>query len=209
MQNLKTFCTFIANGQTFYRMVQEIKKAFRAKYNKINLSNERLEAYANKWANKIEDENAIESFLDALDIEPLEDIAKLDDALRKPKPTEEPKPKDDESTPQPNNEIEALKQQISALSEAVANKNKSDLAFTRSEQLKNIPEELRVALKYTPLDSLTDDQFNELKVDLSKQADALELKKSTTNPKFGGAKVEGKLTTDEKEYLESRKQKKS
>lgn len=208
MQNLKTFRTFIANGQTFYRMVQEIKKAFRAKYNKINLSNERLEAYANKWANKIDDENAIESFLDALDIEPLEDIAKLDDAIRAKNKQEESVTKDDEPTP-PNNEIEALKQQISALSEAVANKNKSDLAFTRSEQLKNIPEELRVALKYTPLDSLTDDQFNELKVDLSKQAEALELKKSTTNPKFGGTKVEGKLTTDEKEYLESRKQKKS
>lgn len=188
MHNLKTFRTFIANGQTFYRMVQEIKKAFRAKYNKINLSNERLEAYANKWANKIDDENAIESFLDALDIEPLEDIAKLDDAIRaKNKPTEDDKPKDDEPK-QPNNEIEALKQQISALSEAVANKNKSDLANSRSEQLKNIPEELRFGLKYTPLDSLTDDEFNELKVDLSKQADALELKKSTTNPKFGGQK---------------------
>lgn len=188
MQNLKTFRTFIANGQTFYRMVQEIKKAFRVKYNKINLSNERLEAYANKWASKIDDENAIESFLDALDIEPLEDIAKLDDAIRAKNKPEEPKPKDDEPTPQPNNEIEALKQQMLEMKQALENKNKSDLANSRSEQLKNIPEELRVALKYTPLDSLTDDQFNELKTDLSKQADALELKKSTTNPKFGGQK---------------------
>lgn len=209
MHNLKTFRTFIANGQTFYRMVQEIKKAFRAKYNKINLSNERLEAYANKWANKIEDENAIESFLDALDIEPLEDIAKLDDALRKPKPTEEPKPKDEEPTPQPNNEIEALKQQMLEMKQALENKNKSDLAFTRSEQLKNIPEELRVGLEFIKLDGLTDEEFKDLQIKYKEKADALELKKSTTNPKFGGTKVEGKLTTDEKEYLESRKQKKS
>lgn len=177
-------------------MVQEIKKAFRAKYNKINLSNERLEAYATKWANKIEDENAIEEFLNTLDVEQLEDIAKLDDAVRAKQKQDEPKPKDDEQTPQPNTEIEALKQQMARMQEALENKTKSDLVNSRSEQLKNIPEELRTALKYTSLDALTDEQFTELKTDLTNQAEKLKVAQSATNPKFGGTKPSTDISAD-------------
>lgn len=189
-------------------MVQEIKKAFRAKYNKINLSNERLEAYATKWANKIEDENAIEEFLNTLDVEPLEDIAKLDDAVRAKNKQDEPKPKDDEPTPQPATGNYVSVEQFNELKAMLENKTKSDLVNSRSEQLKNIPEELRTALKYTPLDALTDEQFTELKTDLTNQAEKLKVAQSATNPKFGGTKPSTDLSADEKRYLESKKKKK-
>lgn len=188
-------------------MVQEIKKAFRAKYNKINLSNERLEAYASKWASKIEDENAIEEFLNGLDVEPLEEIARLDDALRAKQKQEEPKPKDDEPKPQPPTGDYVTVEQFNELKELLNAKTKSDLVNSRTEQLKNIPEELRVALKYTQLDALTDEQFSELKNDLNSQAEKLKLAQSQTNPLFSNKKPATELSADEKRYLESKRKK--
>lgn len=173
-------------------MVQEVKKAFRAKYSKINLSNERLEAYATKWASKIENEEAIEEFLNGLDVEPLEEIAKLDDALRAKAPkAEEPKPKDDE--PKPNNDIQ---KQIDELKELLNAKAKSDLSATRLNELKGLPEALKATLKFVPLDSLSDDDYNALKTDLNTQAEALKLDNSKNNPFIGGQKPNAQMSEE-------------
>lgn len=172
-------------------MVQEIKKAFRAKYNKINLSNERLDAYASKWAGKIEDENAIEEFLNGLDVDPLEEIARLDDALRAKPKQDEPKPKDDE--PQPNDEIQ---KQIDELKELLNAKAKSDLSATRLNELKDLPNELKATLKFVPLENLSDDDFNALKTDLNTQAENLKLAQSKTNPRFGITKPDAQMSEE-------------
>lgn len=172
-------------------MVQKIITAFRAKH-KFNLSNERLQKQAEKWATKLEDENAIESFIDGLDIEPLEEIARLDDALRakqQPKPIEE-KPKDEE--PQPND----YQKQIDELKELLNAKNKSDLSATRSNELKDLPNELKATLKFVPLENLSDDEFNALKTDLNTQAENLKLAQSKTNPRFGVVKPDTQLSED-------------
>lgn len=186
-------------------MVQQIITAFRAKH-KFNLSNERLKAYAEKWQSKIEDENAIETFIDGLDTESLEEIARLDDALRVKTPkVEEPKPKDDEPK-EPANDIQ---KQINELKELLNAKAKSDLSATRLNELKDLPNELKASLKFVPLENLSDDDFTALKTDLNTQAEALKLAQSKTNPRFGVEKKEGNLTADEKRYLESKSNKKS
>lgn len=183
-------------------MVQEVKKAFRVKYSKINLSNERLEAYAAKWASKIENEEAIEEFLNGLDVEPLEEIAKLDDALRAKAPKE---PKEEEPKPEePSNDMQ---KQIDELKSLIAERSKSDLKTSRSKELDNLPEALKATLKFVPLDSLSDDDYNALKTDLNAQAEVLKLDNSKNNPRFPSAKQEGNLTASEKEYLESKKKK--
>ena len=185
-------------------MVQKIKQAFRAKYSKVNLSNERLEAYANKWASKVEDEEKINDFLDALDIEPLEEIAKLDDALRaKGKQTEERTEKKDD---EPKDDV--MQKQIDELRALLESKNKSDLKQTRSQQLADLPNELKATLKFMPLEDLSDDDFTALKTDLNTQAESIKLSKSQTNPSFSQKKPDNELSADEKRYLES-KQKKS
>lgn len=172
-------------------MVQQIITAFRAKH-KFNLSNERLKAYAEKWQSKIEDENAIETFIDGLDTEPLEEIAKLDDALRVKTPkVEEPKPKDDE--PQPANDIQ---KQIDELKELLNAKAKSDLSATRLNELKDLPNELKASLKFVPLENLSDDDFTALKTDLNTQAEALKLAQSKTNPRFGVEKPNAQMSEE-------------
>ena len=173
-------------------MVQKIITAFRAKH-KFNLSNERLKAYAEKWATKIEDEEAIENYIDGLDIEPLEEIAKLDDALRvkTPKEPAEQKPKDDE--PQPNDEIQ---KQIDELKELLNAKAKSDLNATRLNELKDLPNELKATLKFVPLENLSDDDFNALKTDLNTQAENLKLAQSKTNPRFSVTKPDAQMSEE-------------
>lgn len=173
-------------------MVQEIKKAFRAKYSKINLSNERLETYASKWASKIENEEAIEDFLNGLDVEPLEEIAKLDDALRARTPKQDDqKPKDDE--PQPANDIQ---KQIDELKELLNAKAKSDLSASRLNELKDLPNELKATLKFVQLENLSDDDFIALKTDLTAQAEALKLAQSKTNPRFGVDKPNAQMSEE-------------
>lgn len=172
-------------------MVQQIITAFRAKH-KFNLSNERLKAYAEKWQSKIEDENAIETFIDGLDIEPLEEIAKLDDALRVKAPKEPiEKQKDDE--PQPNNDIQ---KQIDELKELLSAKAKSDLSATRLNELKDLPDELKASLEFMELDSLSEDRFNALKLKMSEQAEALKLAQSKTNPRFGVDKPNAQMSEE-------------
>lgn len=172
-------------------MVQKIITAFRAKH-KFNLSNERLKAYAEKWATKIEDEEAIENYIDGLDIEPLEEIAKLDDALRVKTPkVEDPKPKDEE--PQPNDEIQ---KQIDELKALLESKSKSDLSATRLNELKDLPNELKATLKFVPLENLSDDDFNALKTDLNTQAENLKLAQSKTNPRFGITKPDAQMSEE-------------
>lgn len=166
-------------------MEQKIKQAFRAKYNKVNLSNERLENYVAKWATKIESEDAINVFLDALDIEPLEEIAKLDDALRAKGKTEEPK--DD-----------LIQKQIDELKSLLEQKNKTDLSKTRSEQLNDLPSELKATLKFVKLEDLSDDDFISLKTDLNTQAESIKLAKSQTNPLFAGQGKPGSQISEEK-----------
>lgn len=181
-------------------MVQEIKKAFRAKYSKINLSNERLEAYATKWASKIENEDAIEEFLSELDVEPLEEIAKLDDALRaKSKQTEEPKDEEE-----PKDDLAELKEQIAELRNALTDKQKTDLKTSRSKEFENLPEALKVSLKFVDLASLSDDDFNALKTDLNAQAEALKVDSSKTNPRFGGGKTPSTISEEEAKKIASR-----
>lgn len=183
-------------------MVQEIKKAFRAKYSKINLSNERLEAYATKWASKIENEDAIEEFLKELDVEPLEEIARLDDALRaKSKQTEEPKV---EEPGEPKDDLAELKEQIAELRNALTDKQKSDLKDSRSKEFENLPEALKVSLKFVDLASLSDDDFNALKTDLNTQAEALKVDSSKTNPRFGGGKTPTTISEEEAKKIASR-----
>ena len=193
----------------FIRMVQKIKTAFRAKYNKINISNERLEHYAKKWESKIENEDAIEEFLTQLDVEPLEEIARLDDALRaKPKQQVE-EPKDDEpKDEEPKDDLTELKEQIAELRYALSTKQKSDLSTSRLSELKPLPDALKSTLKFVKLEDLSDDEFTALKTDLNTQAESLKVAQSQVNPRFGNQKAEGILSADEKRYLES-KQKKS
>lgn len=172
-------------------MEQKIKQAFRAKYNKVNLSNERLENYVAKWATKIESEDAINVFLDALDIEPLEEIAKLDDALRAKGKTEETKEPE-----QPKDDL--IQKQIDELKSLLEQKNKTDLSKTRSEQLNDLPSELKATLKFVKLEDLSDDDFISLKTDLNTQAESIKLAKSQTNPLFAGQGKPGSQISEEK-----------
>lgn len=200
-------------------MVQKIKTAFRAKYNKINLSNERLEHYAKKWESKLENEDAIEEFLTQLDVEPLEEIARLDDALRaKPKQQSGDDKTDNVNisltgdgsvtTVEKKDDLTELKEQIAELRNALSTKQKSDLSTSRSNELKDLPDALKSTLKFVKLEDLSDEDFTALKTDLNTQAESLKVAQSQVNPRFGSQKAEGTLSADEKRYLES-KQKKS
>lgn len=187
-------------------MVQKIKTAFRAKYNKINLSNERLEHYAKKWESKLENEDAIDDFLTGLDVEPLEEIARLDDALRANPKQQVEDPKDDDE--EPKDDLTELKEQIAELRNALSTKQKSDLGTSRLSELTNLPDALKSTLKFVKLEDLSDEDFTALKTDLNTQAESLKVAQSQVNPRFGNQKAEGTLSADEKRYLES-KQKKS
>lgn len=166
-------------------MVQKIITAFRAKH-KFNISNERLKQYAEKWQSKIEDDEGVETFIDSLDVEPLEEIAKLDDALRAKEAKKDDKPEGVE-TPQetPTNDYQ---KQIDELKALIADKNKSDLKVSRTEALKDLPESLKATLKYVPLDSLSDDDFTALQIDLNQQAEQMSLDASKHKPSFASGK---------------------
>lgn len=182
-------------------MVQIIITAFRAKH-KFNLSNERLKTFAEKWSTKIENEEDVNTFIDNLDVDALIELAKMDDANRKPTTTAPEPTKDDET--KPNTELEALKSQLAELSQAVLEKNRTDLSALRAKELVDIPNELKTALKHVKLDSLSDDEFTTLKTELKTQADLFELKQSQTNPRVGGVVPEGKLSASEENYLKSK-----
>lgn len=171
-------------------MVQKIITAFRAKH-KFNLSNERLTAWATKQADKIENEDAISEFIETADVDYLVEIAKLDDALRAPKPKteEEPKPKEDEPID--------YQKQIDELKALMDSKNKSDLGKTRLEQLKDLPETLKESLKFVNVTDMSDEDFTAFQATMQTQADALNLSSSTHKPFGNGGKTTTTIT-DEK-----------
>lgn len=168
-------------------MVQKIITAFRAMH-KFNLSNERLQKWAEKQATKIENEEDIQAFLDEADVEHLIEIAKLDDALRVKTPKETK-----EEVEEPSNDMQ---KQIDELKALIAERSKTDLKTSRSKELDNLPEALKATLKFVPLDSLSDDDYNALKTDLNTQAEALKLDNSKNNPFIGGQKPNAQMSEE-------------
>lgn len=167
-------------------MVQKIITAFRAKH-KFNISNERLKQYAEKWQSKIENEEGVETFIDSLDVEPLEEIAKLDDALRAKEAKKDADKAEGVETPQETQTVDYQKQ-IDELKALIADKNKADLKVSRTEALKDLPESLKATLKYVPLDSLSDEDFTALQTDLNQQAEQMSLDASKHRPSFASGK---------------------
>lgn len=121
--------------------LQEIKGRFRVLFPKANLSNVRLEQYATRLQQKLNEESTEEDvdnlIKDLNDIIDFEQIAKDDDRARTyKKPEKDPEPKESDST------LELLKKLNEKIDKLEADKYRESISskFKKDERLANIPE---------------------------------------------------------------------
>lgn len=185
-------------------MVQKIITAFRAKH-KFNLSNERLQKQAEKWANVIENEEAIEAFIDNADVEYLQEIAKLDDALR----AKAPKDKEEVEEPaETKKEEPEWKKEIDALKAQLEKQNTDSLVENRKKELQTAlngaNEAFLKQVNRLDVSKYTDEDFNALKAELITDAESLKIEASKNNPFFGGANPQTTMKDEKAKDIASR-----
>lgn len=185
-------------------MVQKIITAFRAKH-KFNLSNERLQKQAEKWANAIENEEDIEAFIESADVEVLQEIAKLDDALRaKPKTEDNPPatpPAKEDEVPEWKVEMEKLREELSAANQASKEAKRKEALQTA---LNGTNEAFLKQVNRLDVSKFTDEEFEALKTELITDAESLNAIASTTKPLFGGTGTSATMKADKAKDIVSK-----
>lgn len=194
----------------------KIIERFKAKFPNLNLSKERLDAMADRMDAKITEESQIDEKLDELnEINPFEDIAKLEDRVRNAERIAKEKvkgkePKEKEKEPEPKEELpkenddtpawaKALLQEVSALKADKVKNSRKDQVLAK---LKDADDKYKskVLRDFERMRIETDEDFEavlaDVEADLKEHTEIIHLAKFGKDKPFGGIGGNGGKTKE-------------